>query len=71
MKEFKASCIDNETNMELVLSEVSYNRACDWLAQHGFTEYKKFHSTLRYITMEFDRKTFIYDEERGYLLSKR
>ena len=30
MREFKTSCIDNETGMEMVLSECSYNMACDW-----------------------------------------
>lgn len=71
MREFKTSCIDTETGMEMVLSECSYNMACDWLEHKGFTEYDKFDSTSRYVTLEFSKpakRTFVYDEERGYLL---
>ena len=71
MREFKTTCIDTETGMEMILSECSYNMACDWLESKGFTQYDKFDNTVRFTTFEFSKpakRTFVYDEERGYLL---
>lgn len=72
MREFKTSCIDKVTGMEIMLSECSYNRACDWLARKGFTEYERFDPSGSLITLEFTKpakRTFVYDEDRGYLLA--
>lgn len=72
MREFKTSCIDNVTKMEMVLSEVSYNMACDWLMRKGFVEYDKFDVIGNQIELQFSKpkkKTFVYDEGRGYLLA--
>ena len=41
-KEFKTSVIDDKTGMEVILTDVSYNRAMDWLMQKGFTDYDRF-----------------------------
>ena len=71
MREFKTSCIDNVTGMEMVLSEVSYNMACDWLMRKGFTNYSHFEVCGTEIILEFTepkKRTFVYDEERGILL---
>lgn len=71
MRKFTTSCIDNETGMEMILSECSYNAACDYLMRLGFTDYDKFESDVRYVTMTFSKpakRMFIYDELRGYLL---
>lgn len=72
MKEFKTLVKDSETNMEMVLSECSYNMACDWLMRKGFTDYDKFDSDIRYAVLKFSKpakRTFVYDSDRGYLLA--
>ena len=71
MREFRTSCIDNVTGMEMVLSECSYNMACDWLERKGFTHYNYFEVCGTETILEFTtpkKRTFIYDEERGILL---
>lgn len=71
MREFKAVAFDNQTGMRMVLSETSYNKACDWLVSKGYTHYSNFEFDNNYITLTFtkpDNKVFIYDEDRGYLL---
>ena len=71
MREFKTSTIDNATGMEMVLSECSYNMACDWLERKGFTHYNHFEVCGTETILEFatpKKRTFIYDEERGILL---
>lgn len=75
MREFKTSCIDNETGMEMVLSECSYNMACRWLASKGFTDYDdidtSYDNGVSWVKMVFSKpskRTFMYDESRGYLL---
>ena len=71
MREFKTVCIDNETQNEMVLSECSYNTACYWLMSKGFEEPERLEnrSGKYYIYYVTPREiTFIYDEDRGYLL---
>lgn len=70
---FNTVCIDSKTRMQMVLSECSYNMACDWLEQQGFTEYETFENVGNEIWLTFSKPkeiTFVYDEERGYLLMK-
>ena len=70
-REFKTSVIDDKTEMEVILTDVSYNRAVDWLMSKGFTQYDRFESIGDEIEMEFSEPThrvFVYDERRGYLL---
>ena len=72
MREFKTMCKDTKTGMQMVLSECSYNMACDWLQRKGFTEYEKFERVGDEIWLTFIKPTeklFVYDEVRGYLLS--
>lgn len=76
MRAFACSCIDQETGLEMVVRECSYNMACDWLSRNGFTEPAKTSVTDggRYITVTFTApaaRTFVYDEHRGYLLATR
>ena len=71
--------IDNITNCELLLSEASYNMACDWL-QKWFdkwgwevrsakqTTYKGISVTEIVGGCKQRVRSFFYDEERGYLL---
>ena len=70
--------IDNITNCELLLSEASYNMACDWLDKQcngeiieaKQTTYKGRNVTK--ITAGNGQwvRSFFYDEERGYLLGE-
>lgn len=76
MRQFTTICIDNLTNMVLALSECSYNAACDWLMRKGFTDYDSFESCHadNTVTMTFSKpyeKVFMYDENRGLLLTNR
>lgn len=83
MREFKTSCIDDRTGYEMILSECSYNMACDWLNK----ELAKVGSEI--CGMHYDRENqiielytglmsnglnlkrkFFYDESRGYLLGE-
>ena len=75
MKKFGTLCIDNITKMELVLCECSYNKACSYLAsiqgKYNFGNLKTCTVISTGLTeIIFERATFIYDEERGYLLRK-
>ena len=70
-REFKTSVIDDKTGMEVILTDVSYNRAVDWLMQKGFTDYDRFDAVGDQIELEFSKpapRIFVYDERRGYLL---
>lgn len=72
MRLFTSSVIDNETGMELYLSECSYNMAVDWLVSKGFRYYDKFDCDGRFFTIKFSKpvkRTWVYDEKRGYLLA--
>lgn len=74
MRIFTSSCIDTETNMEMVLSEASYNSAAWWLMGKGFTDPKVETKDTRFINISFTKPKairFMYDEERGYLLKER
>lgn len=72
MREFKTMCKDTKTGMQMVLSECSYNTACFWLENKGFTEYDKLEVNGSEVWLYFSKPTeklFVYDEDRGYLLS--
>ena len=72
MREFKTMCKDSVTGLQIVLSECSYNMACDWLLNLGFDTYVSFESEDGVATMKFmkpAKRTFVYDENRGYLLT--
>lgn len=72
MRVFKTLCIDKETNLEMLLSEVSYNTACFWLYSKGFTDPTKTETRGSLTTLEFltpVNRVFVYDENRGYLLA--
>ena len=82
MRVFKTYCKDDKTGYEMILSEVSYNMACDWLsrtlAKVGYeitrTE-QHIKSGLMYIwsnnvVSDAQGRMYYYDEERGYLLGE-
>ena len=66
----KASVIDNKTHLEIVASECSFNQACEYLeCKMKNCLYKGLEACGINITkIVFDRRTFLYDEERGLLL---
>lgn len=75
MRVFKTSVIDNKTNYTMLLSDVSYNNACFWLYSKGYkdpektiTDYKNNITTLEFL--EPTKVSFVYDENRGYLMIK-
>lgn len=86
MRKFTVECKDTKTGLSMVLSECSYNMACDWLA-HTLKEYgvdiynceydDKIGMTVLH-TGKFSHilgdfkpcRRYFYDEERGYLLGE-
>ena len=73
--------IDNLTGCELLLSEASYNMACDWLEkwfkrwnwevlEARQTTYKGYALTIIKGGHNKQQRNFYYDEERGYLLAE-
>ena len=81
MRKFQTECKDDKTRYSMVLSECSYNEACDWLsrelAKFGYeiTRTEKHINGLMYIWSTNVRsgkqaRMYFYDEERGYLLGE-
>lgn len=80
MKRFVASCKDNATGMEMILSECSYNSACHYLTSIGFEKeegaihIKEDYRTGRTLIFHENEngnpigRVYVYDEPRGYLL---
>lgn len=73
MIKFTASCIDNITKAEMVLSECSFNQACAFLEgenmDNHFGKYKGTEVGSSHVCkLVFEKATFLYDEERGYLM---
>ena len=62
------SCKDSITNMELVAIG-GFNEICHWLDGLDLGEYKGTSFVSSNLSrVEFDKRTFYYDEDRGYLL---
>ena len=73
MRRFSTVCIDNITNMEMILYQCSFNEACLFLEEENadgrFGEYKGMEAvTLHVDRFRFEKAVFLYDEERGLLL---
>lgn len=82
MRLFQTECKDSKTGLSMVLSEVSYNFACDWLER----ELKKYGRVIWKVVANYEGdglthiwtgeregnlgRKFYYDEERGYLLGE-
>lgn len=85
MRKYMVECTDRKTGLSMVLSECSYNIACDFLerelgkyrvdildcrvSREGKTKGMTRIRTIHSITKSLMR-TFYYDEERGYLLGE-
>ena len=84
MRVFTTLCKDDKTGYQMILSECSYNMACDWLdkkckkvgAEICRTEHNiKTNLDELWVAKWSDRinnyepcRKYFYDEERGYLL---
>ena len=83
MRKFVTTCIDEKTGYTMVLSEVSFNQAMDWLQReaekydkevyrhevdlNGLNHFWAGHFNEQ--TMDYDHVVkFYYDEDRGYLM---
>ena len=69
MKVFTTSCKDEKTGLEMILSDCSYNFACSFLSGKNLGKLISASCESIGITkIEFEKRTFYYDENRGYLL---
>lgn len=75
-RRFLCATKDSVTGYAMVLSETSYNMACSFLEENAgrlgeFRGTKKVIVKGRDLTaLKFDKRTFFYDEGRGYLLGE-
>lgn len=86
MRKFQTECKDDKTGYSMVLSECTYNMACQWLHdvlwEYGVeicrTEFNIKTNLNEIWTAKFDDhinnyvpcRKYFYDEERGYLLGE-
>lgn len=75
MRKFTALCKDSVTGCTMVLCECSFNAACMFLEGLNFDnklgEYIGTECASRYVSkIVFENATFLYDEERGYLMRR-
>lgn len=73
MKVFKVLCVDTATHCQILAEDCSYNSACFWLESEGLinpnnVKIKWDFKTNRYLILD-GSTCFIYDENRGLLLS--
>lgn len=83
MRKFVTTCIDEKTHYTMVLSEVSFNTAVDWLQREAakydreIYRHEKHINGLDYLWVghfneaikDYDHVVlFYYDEDRGYLM---
>ena len=69
MRVFTALC--REARGYMVLSECSYNQACSWLqARLGEPVKVKSDYKSNCTRLEYTDRTFIYDENKGYLIEE-
>lgn len=73
MKVFKVLCVDAVTHCQILIENCSYNSACFWLESKGLInpnniKIKWDSKTNRYLILD-GNTCFIYDENRGLLLS--
>lgn len=73
MKVFKVLCVDTVTHCQILVENCSYNSACYWLEFQGLinpnnVKIKCDLKTNRYLILD-GNTLFIYDENRGLLLS--
>lgn len=75
MRKFLCHCTDTLTGAQMILSECSFNEACMFLEQQRAKGRLGFYRGMEALSLhtskiKFENATFLYDEERGYLLLK-
>lgn len=70
MKIFRSSCIDKQTGLEIVASEVSFNIACSYLETLPLGEYLGVEHVGSVVRLRFEKRCFVYDENRALLLGE-
>lgn len=74
MRVFTATVKDSNSDLYIIANECSFNVACDYLMQENkdnrFGKFLRTEVGTRDITkLVFEKRTFFYDESRGYLMS--
>ena len=72
MQIFTSVCKDNKYGYEMVASECSYNFACNYIERNLNYKISKCSKDIMRGLTEIETKniTFVYDEDRGYLMRK-
>lgn len=65
---------DMNSDLYIIATECSFNRACEFLEKENedgrFGKYLRTEASTKSISrLVFEHRTFFYDESRGYLLS--
>ena len=71
---FQCSMKDRQSDLYVIATECSFNKACEYLTDQNkdgrFGKYLRTEASTKEITkLVFEKRTFFYDESRGYLLS--
>lgn len=74
MRVFTQTVKDSQSDLYVIANECSFNMACSYLEEQNkdnrFGKFIKTESmTTNLIKLIFEKRSFYYDEERGYLLS--
>ena len=72
MRIFTSVCKDNKYGYEMIASECSYNFACNYIERNLNHKISKCSKDIMRGLTEIETKniTFVYDEDRGYLMRK-
>ena len=74
MNIWKTTVKDSQSDLYIVATDCSFNRACEFLENENkdnrFGKYLRTEaSTVSITKLVFEKRTFFYDESRGYILS--
>ena len=74
MRVFTQTVKDSRSDLYVIANECSFNMACSYLEEQNkdnrFGKFIKTESMTTNLTkLLFEKRSFYYDEERGYLLS--
>lgn len=74
MRVFTQTVKDSQSDLYIIANECSFNMACSYLEEQNkdnrFGKFIKTESMTTNLTkLLFEKRSFYYDEERGYLLS--
>lgn len=71
MKIFTMLCIDNETGLEIIASDLSFNFACSFLdSKMPANSFVGCKSKNNITEIFFKNRNFVYDENRALLLGR-